>query len=146
MTAQAASRWRATAIFFGTSFFLHLLWENLQAPLYVGYTSFAQHFWICLRATFGDMLFMSILYGILALLHRDLAWIGHKSVLYPFTWIVITLAGFFLAIGFEYWALSVHRWEYDAMPTILGIGIFPVLQMIVIPLATLSISRSVVRE
>lgn len=44
--------------FFGGSFLFHLLWENLQAPLYKGYTSFAQHFGICLKATFGDMVFM----------------------------------------------------------------------------------------
>lgn len=51
MNQPLAKRWLPVAAFFGGSFLLNLLWENLQAPLYVGYTSFAQHFWICFKAT-----------------------------------------------------------------------------------------------
>lgn len=92
------------------------------------------------------MVFMGILYGVLALLHRDLLWIVNPSVYArPSTWIVTIMTGFILAVGFELWALSTHRWEYGAMPTILGLGIFPILQMIVVPLIILSISRSVSR-
>ena len=69
------------ALFFGSSFILHLLWENLQAPLYVGYTSFSQHFWICLKATAtGDLLFMLIIYAVLALVHRDLFWVANRAM------------------------------------------------------------------
>lgn len=139
---RAISHGRAISLFLALSFLLHLLWENLQAPLYEGYTSFAQHFGICLKAAFGDMIFMGILYGVLALLHRDLLWIANPSVYaYPSTWIVMALMGFLLAVSFEFWALSTHRWAYGVMPTVLGIGIFPVAQMIIIPLITLSISR-----
>lgn len=146
MTSIPANRWLPLSHFFGGSFLLHLLWENLQAPLYEGYTTFVQHFNICLKAALGDMVFMGILYGVLALLHRNVLWIANPSVYArPSAWIVVALTGFFLAVGFELWALSTHRWEYGAMPTILGIGIFPVLQMIVIPLTTLSISRSLSR-
>lgn len=139
---RAIAHSRVIALFLGVSFLLHLIWENLQAPLYEGYTSFVQHFGICLKAAFGDVVFMSILYGVLALLHRDFLWIANPSVYArPSTWIVMALTGFLLAVSFEFWALSTHRWEYGAMPTILGIGIFPIVQMIAIPLLTLSISR-----
>ena len=133
-------------LFLAVNFVLHLLWENLQAPLYQGYTSFAQHFGICFKAALGDMIFMGIIYGTLALLHRDILWIADQAAYArPSTWIVAVLTGLLLAVGFELWALSTHRWAYGAMPTILGIGIFPMLQMIAIPLITLSISRSVSR-
>lgn len=146
MTSVPANRWLPISLFFGGSFLLHLLWENLQAPLYEGYTSFVQHFGICLKAAFGDMVFMGILYGALALFYQDPLWLGNRSVYaYPSTWIVTIMTGFILAVGFELWALSTHRWEYGAMPTVFGIGIFPVLQMIAIPLITLPISRSVSR-
>lgn len=139
---RAVSHGRAIALFLTLSFVLHVLWENLQAPLYKGYISFVQHAGICLKAAFGDMIFMGILYGMLALLHRDVLWIANPSAYArPSMWIVTVLAGFLFAVSFEFWALSTHRWEYDAMPTILGIGVFPVLQMIAIPLITLSLSR-----
>lgn len=139
MSALTGQRLYLTILFFGSSFLLHLLWENLQAPLYQGYISFAQHFWICLRATLsGDMLFMLIIYAILALVHRNFFWPSDRTVYRrPITWIIALLVGTILAVSFEWWALSMHRWVYGTMPIVLGIGIFPILQMIIVPLMTL---------
>lgn len=128
--------------FIGGSFFLHLLWENLQAPLYAGFTSFRDHFWICFKAAWGDLFFMALIYVALVAVHRDPYWIANRAAYsHPSTWIVALLIGTVLAVGFELWAVYVdHRWQYaEAMPLIptLQIGLIPVLQMLVIPLVIL---------
>ena len=127
-----------------------MIWfgENLQAPLYEGFTSFRQHFWICFKATWGDLLFMLLIYVALAVLHRDMFWIADRSAYSnSATWIISLLIGALLAVSFEFWAVYVdHRWQYtEAMPLIpvLHIGLMPVLQVLFIPLAVLFLtSRS----
>lgn len=134
--------------FFGMSFVLHLLWENAQAPFYQGYTSFSQHVWICLKAAAtGDMLFMLVIYAALALRHRDILWVANAAIYTrPATWIIAILTGLLLAAGFEFWAVNiVHHWQYGSMPTVFGIGLLPMLQMIVVPSLTLSLCRSSLR-
>ena len=128
--------------FFGGSFLLHLLWENLQAPLYVGFTSFRQHFWICFKATWGDLLFMLLMYAVLAIVHQDPLWLTKKSTYaHPATWIMTLLLGVLLAVNVELWAVYVagRRQYEDAMPLvpILHVGLTPILQMLIIPLAIL---------
>ncbi|OIO55174.1 hypothetical protein AUJ46_01855 [Candidatus Peregrinibacteria bacterium CG1_02_54_53] len=143
MRAQKNCR-HSILMFFGASFTLHLFWENFQAPLYQGFTSFRQHFWICLKATGGDLLFMLVIYTSLALIHRDPLWISNRpTYAHPATWIIMPLIGALLAIAFELWAVYVaNRWQYAAMPLIpvVGVGLLPVLQMIIIPLAAVAIS------
>lgn len=134
--------------FFGGSFSLHLLWENLQMPLYEGFTSLQEHFWICLKATAtGDMLFMFTIYLALAAVHRDWFWVSNASVFrHPATWLITVLIGVLLAVSFELWAVHVaHRWQYASMPLVplLRVGLTPVLQMVVIPLGTLFISNRI---
>lgn len=138
---------KSIAIFFGTSFLLHLLWENLQAPLYAGYESFGQHFPICLKATMtGDMLFMLVIYIVLAVVHGDLFWVANPAVYaHPTTWIIAGLIGILLATIFELWAVHVdHRWVYAGMPLIpfLHIGLTPILQMAIIPPLALLLTKN----
>lgn len=135
-------RLSALTAFIGGSFLLHLLWENLQAPLYAGFTSFRQHFWICFKATWGDLFFMFIIYASLAFVHRNPLWIADRSTYtHPATWVITLLLGILLAVSFELWAVYVdHRWQYaEAMPLIpvIKIGLTPVLQMLFIPIITL---------
>lgn len=141
-TTLSGDRLLPMSVFFGSSFVLHLFWENLQAPLYEGFMSFQQHFWICFKATWGDLLFMLTIYATLAIIHRDTFWVADRSrYAYPATWIIALLMGVLLAVSFELWAVEVdHRWQYtEAMPLIpiLQIGLTPVLQMLIIPLITL---------
>jgi hypothetical protein len=139
---------KALFLYFGTAFILHLLWENLQAPLYTCFSgnSFLQCFLVCLRAAAtGDMLFMLTIYGALALVHQDFYWIADRSVYsHPATWLLPVLIGVLLAVSFELWAVYVaERWQYAAfMPIlpVLRIGLTPILQMIAISIATLCIS------
>ncbi len=139
---------RAIVLYLSVSFVLHLIWENLQAPLYEGYISFQQHFWICFKAAWGDLLFMLVIYVALAIVHRDPFWVAERSAYtHPATWIIALLVGLLLAVSFELWAVYVdHRFRYsEAMPLIpiVHIGLMPVLQMLLIPLAVLFLtSRS----
>ena len=80
------------------------------------------------------MLFTIVIYLVLALIHRDLFWIQERGVYgNPITWVLPILLGSFFAIGIELWALQSHRWEYATMPTIFGLGLLPLLQMMVLP-------------
>lgn len=148
MTMTRFHQWLLPPImFFGSSFALHLLWENLQAPLYEGFVSFQQHFWICFKATGGDLLFMLIIYAALAVIHRDAFWFVNRAAYdHAATWMIAVLLGVLLAVSFELWAVYVaHRWQYaEAMPLlpILRIGLTPVLQMVFVPLIAFLFTRS----
>lgn len=131
------------AVYFGTSFLLHFMWEMLQWPLFrTPPLTFVEHLQTCLFATAtGDMAFMLILYLTGAVIHRDGMWIrSTASYRHPATWAVTALVGALLAVCFELWAVHiVHRWEYGRMPLVpvLQVGWFPVLQMVIVPLLTL---------
>lgn len=141
------SRLLPLATFFLGSFLLNLLWENVQAPLFRGYESFAQHFPICLKATAtGDMLFIFTIYLCLAMVHRDWQWLRNPlTYRHPATWLLPIIIGLLLATSFELWAVhAAHRWQYtNSMPLIplLQIGLTPILQMIVIPTIVLLLTK-----
>lgn len=137
---------RALISYFGWSFVLHLIWESAQAPLFDGYTSFWQHFFVCLYGTAtGDMFFMAVIYLVLVAVHRDGWWVAHKECYdHVATWIIPVVVGTLLAMSFELWAVYVaHRWVYGVMPLIpiVGVGVTPVLQMIFVPLATIALAH-----
>lgn len=133
-------------IFFGINFILHLIWENAQAPLFEGYESFSQHFIPCLFATFtGDMIFTLCIYIGIALVNKNFWWIFSKDAYKnPYTFASAIVVGILLAISFELWSTYIaFRWTYGTMPImpIIRIGLFPVLQMILIPVLSIKISQ-----
>jgi hypothetical protein len=148
MEINSKKRLTVLVSYFALSFVLHLVWENLQAPLYVGLGTIVQHFPICLFATAtGDMIFMAIIYLAVAAVHRDLWWpLQKKSYSHIGTWIIAILVGSLLAISFELWAIFVDfRWVYGAMPLlpIVKVGLTPVLQMILIPPLVIWLSKKI---
>lgn len=120
---------------------MHLAWEMAQMPLFeAGDASLRDTFWMCLFATAtGDMLFMLTLYLTVALIHRSFWWACDRSTYsHPATWIVPVIIGVLLAVSFELWAVhATDRWAYSSMPIIpvIKVGLTPVLQMTLIPLA-----------
>ena len=112
---------------------LNLAWELSQAMFYTCSKDPVRCFWLCLRASLGDVVIVAGLYGIIALLFRDRRWFAR------FSWaklMSLMIVGGIIAIGIEKYALAVHRWEYlPSMPLIpgLAVGVWPVLQMILIP-------------
>jgi len=90
--------------YFSSSFFLHLIWENAQMPLFEsGDSSVWENFRMCLWATVtGDMVFMLTLYLTVALIHQSIWWACDRaSYSHPATWIVPIIIGVLLAISFE---------------------------------------------
>lgn len=140
--------WRSAcilAVYFGSSFVLHFLWEMWQRPLFAPPpASLIEHIPMCLLATAtGDMAFMLTLYLTAAVIHRDALWIGAAaSYRHPATWSVTTLVGVLLAISFELWAVhAVDRWQYGPMPVVpvLRVGLTPLLQMVIVPALVLAL-------
>ena len=115
-----------------TAFIPHLIWENAQAPLFAGYSSFGQHLPVCFLGTIGDVIFTGAVYLGIGLLKNDFAWIvrlNKKDIL------VLAAVGFFFALGIEWRALLFDRWSYaNAMPIIpyLRVGLTPILQMMLL--------------
>ena len=118
------------------AFVLHLVWENTQAPLFAGYSSFGQHLPLCFLGTIGDVVFTAAVYLSIAMLKNDFGWIMRLSSKDIF---VLVAVGFFFALGIEWRALLFGRWGYaDIMPIIpyFQVGLTPILQMtLLLPLS-----------
>lgn len=124
-------------VIFTVSFALNLLWENLHSLLYDNYMGGEITEFILLRATLADAVMISVL--------------SLPFLFKPFfkrrAWIII-IAGFVLAVGIEWYALSTHRWAYNAlMPIIpvLGVGITPAIQLGLLGYMSLKIHEYVLR-
>jgi len=131
--------WAALAL---VAFVLHFVWENLQAPLYSGLAG-APHWNTvrhCARASVGDAGITLAAYASVAAWLRDRAWLTKPE---PRSVGLYVAVGVAITIVIE--ALSVYewrRWSYaPAMPLVLGIGIAPLVQWLVLPLLTLWLAR-----
>lgn len=139
---------QVSAIFGGAAFFLHFVWEMWQLPFYEAMVD-ARHgdvVWLCTRAAGGDALIAIAAYALAALMTRDPGWIQSPDRLSMAVYLGIGLAA---TVFFEYVAVEIlHRWQYaDAMPLLplIGTGIVPMAQWVVVPLATLWLARIVQR-
>lgn len=134
-----------TLVFTGilVTLILHFGWELLQVPAFAGFSgmtwSVAVH---CFRAALGDVLIAGGAYAGAARAFRRSAWpVLPKSMAPGVTWIVL---GLIATIAFEFWALRLGRWAYgEGMPLLFGVGLFPLLQWLVVPVVTLAILRQV---
>lgn len=135
-----------TTVLAGTVVF-HYAWEMLQAPLFDVFAglSFWEHAWPCFVAAVGDLLIAGIAYGATALLFRRPQWPFEPGWQWPaMLWFAL---GMLITIGYEHWALSVGRWGYtEAMPTLGGIGLSPILQWFAVPALTLLLARWMIRR
>lgn len=130
--------WAAIALF---AFLLNFPWEMLQVPFFRGMAD-APH-WratlFCLRATGGDVVIMVAAYASVAW-RRGRDWLVRGGAAPVGRFIGIA---FVISLAVE--ALSVHawsRWAYSpAMPVILGVGLLPLLQWILLPPAALWLAR-----
>ena len=128
------------------SFFLNLIWENLQMPLYLNYAygNFSHHFAMCVLATVIDTLLVLVFYSIFAIVHRNIWWVTNISKL---DILFLLLIGGFIAISIE--KISVgHYWNYtNLMPLIpiFKVGLIPVLQMLLLPLITFLLVKKTIR-
>lgn len=127
--------WLILSIFI-IGFLLNLIWENVHAPLFEGFTNFWDHFMICFWASLVDAATILLLYGLVVFWYKDLYWFRYMN------WkvaLILIMAGGAIAVGFEYWAFAIDYWAYaEEMPVVpyLGVGLSPLLQMMLLPLLT----------
>ena len=118
------------------AFLLNLAWEIWQIPLFLGMGD--QPHWLgvkaCTQATFGDAVITLAAFWIAAIFARTRNWIllprKRDMAIFVGVGILATMLFETLATG------PLARWAYtDAMPRvpIIGIGLLPLLQWLLIP-------------
>lgn len=117
-------------------FLLNFPWEMLQAPFYVGMTDgpsweITKH---CTIATMGDVLILLTCYWPVAFFSdQKRSWIKGPKKMELLSFLTLGLT---ITILFEILATRPMKlWKYsDSMPTLLTIGLTPILQWLILPL------------
>lgn len=111
-------------------------WFASMAPL-----SFWRATLLCARATVGDVVITAVAFAIVAAVARSFHWPAERGhVLLPIA--IFIALGLALTVAYEIHALAVGQWSYaETMPAIAGVGVLPILQWLVIPIAELAVFR-----
>lgn len=124
----------------------HYVWEIGHAQFFADHagaplSSYALH---CFVASIGDVVIAFVAFGVAALAFGRAGWpLEKRPVGAAALWLAVGLA---ITVGFELYATATGRWAYaPSMPTLLGIGLLPLLQWIVVPTATLLLIRWLTR-
>jgi hypothetical protein len=121
---------------------LNFAWEMAQAGFFASMKAmpFGAASLLCLRAAFGDLAITALGFGVAALVARDARWAGSRRPLVPF--FVYLTVGLSVTIAPEKYAIATGRWRYEArMPLILGVGLLPIAQWIVVPAVVFAVVR-----
>ena len=134
--------WQPWAAVGGFALLLHFVWEMLQAPFFVGMTD-APH-WAavlrCSRASAGDVAITWFAYACAAWAASSRSWLATLPTLAVLLYLAVGLATTVLLEWVNVYARSA--WAYGPeMPTVLGIGITPLLQWLLLPPLTLWLAR-----
>jgi hypothetical protein len=124
---------------FAVAFLLNVGWEMAQMSAYVNVSALSlRSLAECSVAALGDALYVLALYWIGRLLTRQPLWAVRLTARRMIT-ILICGLGFGLVI--EYIGLLLGFWQYRKnMPTLsFGVGLWPVLQSMILPLVTFRI-------
>ena len=139
--------WQPWAALAAASLGLHFVWEMLQAPLYQGMLTMplSGATRVCAQASAGDAVITLAAYALVAFAVRSRAWMTHPRVGHIAAYLAIGLA---VTIALEY--LNVYglgRWSYSAaMPRVLGVGLAPLAQWIIVPIVILWFMRRYLRR
>lgn len=134
---KQAVRWTVWALM------LNLLWEIAQLPFYVFAPAIRplEIAWDVIHCTAGDVMIALGSFGVAALATRDLEW----PVSRPWFGLAVALAvGLVWTIQSEWQNVYARgAWAYATfMPTIMGVGLLPILQWLVLPpLVLLAVRR-----
>jgi hypothetical protein len=127
------------------SFILNFVWESFHAVyLYEKHDLEASTYIpMILYVSMVDSLIIEALYLISCILLRKLFWIREFN---PFQVLLFFICGLLTAGIIEYRAVYlIHRWSYNPrMPTLLGIGISPLLQLGLTGLISLWLTKQII--
>jgi hypothetical protein len=106
---------------------LNLIWELLHYPLYIDLSGIAKYPHILL-ASFTDMILITSVFLLASLKNKNFLWINNPN---RYDYSTIFGLGLAIAVLIELNALRSGRWAYTSlMPTIFGIGLSPLLQLV----------------
>jgi hypothetical protein len=92
-----------------------------------------------LYSTFGDLILLTTIFAIVSLRNMNFKWIQNPR---KSDYLKIATLGFVFSFLIELRAINQGRWFYNAMmPTIYGIGIFPLVQLAIIGILVLRLSK-----
>ena len=132
---------RGLLLIFFVAVAVNYAWELAQTPLYAG-VDFPGAVWHCFVASLGDGLLLLFIYAAVAVALRSLDWYMRPGVE---AYVAIAVAGLAVGVAVEWWGLHIaKRWQYsDLMPIIpgAGVGLAPILQMLVLPPAIFAVVR-----
>lgn len=137
----------ASLFLFG--FLLNFVWEVTQMPLYastgMGTTDLVPFIWIHWQVSLGDALTILVAYLITSVIFRNKRWVTEKIIA---PWVFFLSGLIVWQISVEYFAVYVwHRWAYSVlMPAVFGIGISPLLQILVLSPTAIFLSRKYLAE
>jgi|GEM_PF-708410 len=135
--------WRFFAATVLTGLVLNEIWEMAQMSAYVETAgrSWTSTLGFCTRAAVGDVGMVLGIFAVGTLAAGDLLWgLGGRWNIYA----TAAILGLAYAALVEYAALAAGRWSYtERMPVVpgLGAGVWPLLQMTLLPPLTFWISR-----
>ena len=133
--------------FFGVlclaAFSLNWVWEMVQMPAFAEMAgrSWQETTLTCTVATVGDVVITFAVYGIGSLAAGNVHWgmTGSWNV-----YATTTILGAVAAAAFEWFSLATGRWSYtERMPIVpvLGVGLWPFLQLMLLIPVSLWITR-----
>ncbi len=127
---------------FCSAFLLNFLWESIHgAFLYQGIGDLPSKAYLplMLYATVVDAVLITVMWILTSLILRNTSWIDVKK---PLPWAIFSIFGLVFALFIEIRALFFqHRWAYSAlMPTITGIGVSPLIQLVITGIIAVKIS------
>lgn len=133
--------------FCALGFLLHLIWEYFQCGPYFLHLQNPASFSAMIKATLGDLIMMVIVYLFLSVIFRSFSWFQRTWNCQVIT--AIITSSVVLAIIVEIWAIKSGRWAYtdkNLLIPILGVSIFPVLQMALINPIAMYCSHQALRK
>ncbi len=121
---------------------LNFAWEMSQAPWFASMRGLP--FWratlLCARAALGDVVIAAIAFAFAAAVAKSLAWpVNRRAALAT---VVFILTGLAISAAYEGIALRSGKWRYESrMPTLFGLGLLPLLQWCLLPIAEVMLFR-----
>ena len=127
------------------AFLLNLAWEMIQMFSYANMpVRSLQTLAECSVAALGDGLYVVALYWAGRLLTGDIQWVGHMTARRT---VIVLACGLGFALVIEHMALLHRFWQYRKnMPILpLGMGLWPVLQLMIVPLVAFRVASGLSR-
>lgn len=122
-------------------FLLNGAWEAAQTPLYADAGREVEYLvWTRLHCTAGDVLILLGSFALTSAAFRSRSWMSAGSVRPRLVFVALGLA---YAVASEHFNVHwVGSWSYrPAMPVVLGIGLAPLVQWLLVPVILLRLLR-----